>query len=150
MTALRLAGKSLIILALLVVAVVVAVSLWTPQKKRAADRGWAESFEPMETLAARYPGTPNSPAAQELATLSARLGISLDSPLREGTPRGRTQAARARLRLAEEETSEFRPLVAFLAAEVGKSDDQTLDAPPPQVADFLSGHRAEVEAIEAP
>jgi hypothetical protein len=84
MSALRLAGKALIILVLLVVAVVVAVSLWAPQKKRAADRGWAESFGPMETLAARYSGMPNSPAAQELATLSARLGISLDVPLMEG------------------------------------------------------------------
>ena len=148
MSALRLAGKSLIILALLVVAVVVAVSLWAPQKKRAADRGWAESFEPMETLAARYSGTPNSPAAQELATLSARLGISMESPLMERTPRGRTQESRARLRLAQEETNELRPLVAFLAAEAGRADDETLDAPPPQVADFLSGHRAEIEAIE--
>ncbi len=145
---LRLAVKSLLVLVLLAVAAVVALSLRASQKKRAAVRGWAESFEPMEALVARYPSTPNSSAAQELAALSAPLGISLDVPPAEGTPQDRTHAARARLRLVQEEANRFRPLVAFLAAEGSKANDERVDAPPAPVAEFLSGHRTEIEAIE--
>lgn len=144
---LRLVGKSLLVLVLLAVAAVVAVSLWAPQKKRAADRGWAESFEPMQALVDRHPTAPDNPAAQELAALSARLGISMDRPTVEGTPDDRAQEARARLR--QDEVNRLIPLVAFLGTEGAKADDETLDAPPAQVAEFLSRHRAEIEAIEA-
>ncbi len=149
MRVLRLAVKSLLVLAVIVGAVAVAVSLWAPQKRRAADRGWAESFEPMEALVARYPGASTSPAAQELAVLSARVGISLETPPVEGTPRDREQAARAGLRLGKEETKRLLPLVSFLTAEGAKADDETIEAPPPPVAEFLSRHRADIEAIEA-
>jgi hypothetical protein len=140
---------ALVTLALLVGAVGVLLSLWATHKTKAAERGWAESFESMQAFATRYPSTTTNTAALELAVLSASLGISLDTPSIEGTSQERIQAARARVRLARDEGSRVMPLVAFLGAEAGKADDGKIDIPPAPVAEFLSRHAGEIAAIEA-
>jgi hypothetical protein len=131
----RYALRAVLAAAVVVVLAVAGVRLWAPQRQQAADRGWAESFESMEALLARYPSAPDSPAAMELADLAQRLGISMHTaPAPETGP---------------EEVRRLQPLVTFVAAQAAKADDDVLEAPPPEVAEFLSGRAAEIDAVEA-
>lgn len=50
------------------------------RRQQAADRAWAESFESMDALMARYPAAPNSAAAVTLTSLAKGLGLSLLPP----------------------------------------------------------------------
>lgn len=146
MKILRYALWVVLALVVLVAFAVVGLRLWAPHRQKAADRAWAESFESMEALLARYPSTPDSPAALELAALAQALGISMLPPAWP-RPDGKTPAPGAEA--WREETKRFQPLVSFVAGQGAKTDDETLDAPPKEVAEFLSRRAGEIEAVEA-
>jgi len=134
------------ILVVLAAVAVVGLRLWSPYRQRAADRAWAESFEPMETLLARHPAAPDSPAALELAARAQRLGISmLPSP----TPGSIGKAPASGEVGWKEEAKRFQPLVSFVGGQGTKAEDATLEAPPQEVGDFLSKNSGEIDAVEA-
>lgn len=96
-------------------------------QQRAAARAWAESFEPMETLLARYPKRDISPAAAELARLAQPLGIELVS--------------------RSEPTPQLDAVVRFVSTQQNKADDGEEEVPP-EVIELLGRHGHALETIE--
>src|SRR5262245_32524964 len=108
-------------------------------RERAADRIWAESFEPMDTLVGRYPPTEDSPSVKAVAETCARLGIQLlarelqttrDSPASEQNP---SEAA-------------FKLLASHVDAVRAQAENR-VDAPPEELQRYLTSHRQDISVV---
>jgi hypothetical protein len=105
-------------------------------RERAADRAWAQSFEPMDALLRRYPKTPASKSALELDRLCAPLGIKM--------PDHRSQVAESALKTLE--WVRWR-LSGYLSGQLRKATAE-LDGPPAELRAFLALHDERIAAIK--
>jgi len=119
---------------LLLAFAVATLRILAPYRQAAADRGWAESFESMDALMARYPPAEDNASAVALVALAEPLGISLTRP-EPTTQTGADVVLRAAMKFAGDQQQ--------------KADDDTLDAPSAEVTTLLTSRRAELEAIES-
>ena len=129
----RYALWTVVALALLLAAAVTVLRFVAPFRQAEADRQWAESFESMDALRAKYASAPDSAAALKLAVLARPIGIPL--------ARSETSSV--------DKTPALIALARFVNEWGRKADDGPAEPPAGEVAEFLSRTRAEVDAIEA-
>src|SRR5262245_19436888 len=103
------------------------------RRERAAVKAWADGGMPMVDPAQKFPATATSPSALALAQAAAPLGITLSTA--PGAPTAASEAAKG-----------FEGLLKFVDAELARADD-TIDAPPAAVAEFMAAHAAAVETL---
>lgn len=122
------------------VALVVLIVLWSVLGRLVAwrfevhaEQAWARALEPMGVFEKRFPKAPTSEAAIELNELAGRLGIEM-LPAPSGAPPKLDPV--------------FNTLGAWAAGIEKQAGDQP-QAPPKEVADFLSAHASDIEAIVA-
>lgn len=121
-------------------ALVVLIVLWSVLGRLVAwrfevhaERAWAQALEPMSAFEKRFPKAPNSEAAVKLDELARRLGIEMLPPPSGARPNP-------------------APVFTTLGAWVSGIEKQAGDepqAPPKEVADFLSAHASDIEVIVA-
>lgn len=122
------------------VALVVLIVLWSVLGRLVAwrfevhaERAWAQALEPMSVFGKRFPKAPTSEAAIKLNELAGRLGIEMLPPPSGARPNP---------------APVFTTLGAWVAGIEKQASDQP-QVPPKEVADFLSAHGSDIEAIVA-
>src|ERR1700690_4026769 len=110
--------------------------------ERAVETAWAESFGPLEDIAAKFPAHPTNAAAHALEESAGILGIEL-------RPRGE-QPLEDELRRPKKKTeldAVRAPLEKWVDREAAKAEGLP-EAPPAAVAAYFASHSATLDAIE--
>jgi hypothetical protein len=126
-------------------ALILMLALWiglggpfASYKEAQVGRAWAATLDPIDTFTSRYPEGPASDGALRLAAAGARIGIDL---IPYGVPGTRPAESDRKSYEAVREK-----LLAFVSSETDKANAM-LDAPPVEVAQWLSAHTTGVTAL---
>src|SRR5689334_21027429 len=127
----RLLRLLLVVVGLLVVWIA-GGSVFARHRVRATRRAWAETLGSIDDYSQRHPKTSASPTLHELLAEAARLGIDATSGLRT-TDRPAVAPADAKAFAGIQSA-----LSSYVERELKKADDSAIDAPPSELAAFLS------------
>ncbi len=120
-------------------------SAWAARREKQALDGWSTAGSPLSALAASFPSRETNAAARSLEKAALPLGIHLEprggagavEPEPPGMDReGKTEWGRTRVPLTKWTTTE------------AERPEANVEAPPPAVAAWLTGHASELDAIE--
>ncbi|MGA7991972.1 MAG: hypothetical protein WCC53_11105 [Thermoanaerobaculia bacterium] len=119
-------------------------TVWAAWREKQALDAWSAVGSPLPALAASFPRKDTNAAAHELEKAALPLGIDL-------RPRGGEVPVDAPGTDKEAKTEWGRtraPLTKWMTNEAERPEGN-IEAPPPAVAAYLTGHGAEIDAVES-
>ncbi len=126
-------------------ALILVLALWiglggplASYQEARVSRAWAATLDPIDTFTSRYPEGRASDGALRLAAAAAYIGVDL---VPYGVPG--TRPAESDCKAYE---AVRKGLLAFVSSQTGKADE-TLEAPPAEVAAWHSAHSTEITGL---